>query len=60
MIKEDEGVRREEDFIPSETDYKRMLLFMLNKKFESFYSMRAKAEEKEQAKLKKVKDREEK
>lgn len=60
VIKEDEGVRREEDFIPAETDYKKMLLFMLNRKFESFYSMRAKAEEKEQARLKKVKEREKK
>lgn len=60
VLKEDEGVRREEDFIPSETDFKKMLLFMLNKKFESFYTIREKAEEKEQARLKKVKEREEK
>lgn len=60
VIKEDEGVRREEDFIPAETPYKKMLLFMLNRKFESFYSIRAKAEEKEQARLKKVREREEK
>jgi len=31
VIKEDEGVRREEDFIPAETDFKKMQLFMLNK-----------------------------
>ena len=60
VIKEDEGIRREEDFIASETDFKQMQLFMLNKKFEPFYSMRAKTEEKEQARFKKIKDREEK
>jgi adenylate/nucleoside-diphosphate kinase len=60
VLKEEEGVRREEDFIPAETDYKKMLLFMLTKKFESVYSNRVKNEEKEQARLKKQKEREEK
>ena len=51
VIKEDEDIRREEDFIPLETDFKQMQLFMLSIILESFYSMRAKAEEKEQARL---------
>lgn len=60
MLKEDEGVRREEDFIPSETNYKEMLLFMLNKKFEAIYLNRVNVEKKEQARLKKQHEREEK
>ena len=58
VMKEEEGIRREEDFVPAETDYKTTVQYMLNKKFESFFSVRAKIEEKEQARLKKIKDRE--
>jgi hypothetical protein len=60
VITNDEGVKREEDFIPAETTYKKMLELMLNKKFESFYTARAKADEKEQQRLKKIKEREDK
>jgi type IV secretory pathway ATPase VirB11/archaellum biosynthesis ATPase len=60
VLKEEEGVRREEDFIPSETEYKKILLYMLNKKFESLYYNRVKQEEKEQTRIRKQKDREEK
>ena len=40
VIKEDEGIRREEDFIPLETDFKQMQLFMLNIMIELFYSIK--------------------
>ena len=40
VIKEDEDIRREEDFIPLETDFKQMQLFMLNIMIELFYSIK--------------------
>lgn len=60
VMREEEGVRREEDFVPSETTVKKMVQFMLNKKFEALYSARLKLEEKEQQRLKKIREREEK
>ena len=60
VMREEEGIRREEDFIPADTHYKTMLEFMLNKKFESLYVNRLKIEEKEQSKLRKQREREEK
>ena len=58
VMKEEEDIRREDDFVPAETDYKTTIQYMLNKKFESFFSVRAKIEEKEQVRLKKIRDRE--
>jgi hypothetical protein len=60
VLKEEEGVRREEDFIPAETNYRKMLMLMLNKKFEAIFINRVNIEKKEQARLKKQQEREEK
>lgn len=60
VLKEEEGVRREEDFIPAETNYRKVLMLMLNKKFEAIFINRVNIEKKEQARLKKQQEREEK
>ena len=58
ITKEEDGIRREEDFIPAQSTYRQVIQIMLNKKFENFYINRSKLEEKEQQRLKKVKERE--
>ena len=58
ITKEEDGIRREEDFIPAQSNYSQVIQIMLNKKFENVYINRAKIEEQERQRLKKMKDRE--
>lgn len=59
-IKENEEIRKEEEFNHVETSYKKLRQIMLFKKFESLYSDRAAADNKEQKRLKKLIDKEDK
>lgn len=59
-IKDNEEIRKEEEFNHVETSYKKLRQIMLFKKFESLYSERAAADNKEQKRLKKLIDKEDK
>lgn len=59
-IRESDEVRKEEEFVNVETSYKKMRQIMLHKKFESIFHERAGADNKEQKRLKKVVEKEDK
>ena len=60
VVKEEERLGKEEDFLNDGTSYKLMKAIMLNKKFESIYKMRVKSDEKEQRRYRRILEREEK
>mmetsp|Transcript_9737 Transcript_9737/g.9476 ORF Transcript_9737/g.9476 Transcript_9737/m.9476 type:complete len:279 (-) Transcript_9737:2744-3580(-) len=59
-VKESQEVRKDEEFVNVETSFKKVREIMLNKKFGNFFSDRCSADNKEQKRLKKVIDKEEK
>jgi hypothetical protein len=59
-IKESEEVKKEEDFNHVETSYRKLRQIMLFKKFESIFTDRAAADNKEQKRLKKLIEKEDK
>jgi len=59
-IRESEEIKREEDFVNIETSYKKTRQIMLNKKFECIFNERAGCDNKEQKRLQKVIEREDK
>ena len=59
-IKNSDEIKREEEFVNVETSYKKMRQIMLFKKFESIFHERSNADNKEQKRLKKIIDKEEK
>jgi hypothetical protein len=59
-LKAQEDIKRDEEFNHVETGYKRLRQIMLFKKFESIYNERASADNKEQKRLKKLIEKEEK
>jgi hypothetical protein len=59
-IKEDTEFRKEEDFNPIETNYKRLRQIMLFKKFDAIYTDRAGSDTKEHKRLKKLIDKDDK
>ena len=59
-IKNSDEIKREEEFVNVETSYKKLRQIMLFKKFESIFHERSNADNKEQKRLKKIIDKEEK
>jgi hypothetical protein len=59
-IKENEEMRKEEEFNHVETSYKKLRQIMLYKKFETIYNERANCDNKEQKRLKKLIEKEDK
>lgn len=59
-MKENDDIKKDEEFNHVETTYKRLRQIMLFKKYESIYSDRSNADNKEQKRLKKLIEKEEK
>lgn len=59
-IKESDEIKREEEFNNVETSYKKLRQVMLFKKFETIFHERSNADNKEQKRLKKIIDKEDK
>jgi len=59
-LKENDDIKKEEEFNCVETSYKKLRQIMLYKKFESIYIDRSNADNKEQKRLKKLIEKEEK
>ena len=58
-IKDSDEVKKEEEFVCVDTSYKMMRTIMLSKKFDAIFNERASSDNKEQKRLKKIIEKEE-